>query len=146
MSETGIFTEIAQHMWFDFEDSWAIYKSVSQIVLFLVILTVSMFWFSQKRVMYNWQSSNKKPQPPWLRFCQTFNLFIGFDFFTSKWPRKNWNQFITFYMDSETLKLNHTCLFELEFQQIAVSDYGFDHSEAISSLFFLLFLLVWTLD
>ena len=49
-------------------------------------------------------------------------------------------------MASETLTLNHTCLFELEFQQIAVSDYGFDHSEAISSLFFLLFLLVWTLD
>ena len=50
--------------------------------------------------------------------------------------KKKYKLIYKFYMSSESLKLNHTCLFELELQSNAVSDYGFDHSEAISSLIF----------
>ena len=89
----------------------------------------SIFKVSQKRIMDNWQCSNKEPPSPWLKLCQISNFLTQMASLLSEWPEKVKKSSIEHYLASEPSKpFSEKPLFSDIIQHIWLC---FDESEAL---------------
>ena len=89
----------------------------------------SIFKVSQKRIMDNWQCSNKEPPSPWLKLCQISNFLTQMASLVSEWPEKVKKLSIEHYLALEPSKpFSEKSLFSYSVQHIWLC---FDDSEAL---------------